>query len=131
MNLGAMAFHAFFNSLVRSTLSDPTTMYKVFRAECLHGLTFRCQRFDFDFELLGKLLRVGHAPIEVPVSYASRSFADGKKIRLLRDPPTWIAAIVRARFGSLHSAPAQPDATESSLVVATGKRSHIQPDQIV
>lgn len=97
MNVGGMLFHAFFNLLFGSRLTDPTTMYKVFRAECVRGLALKCNRFDFDFELLGKLLRSGYPVIEVPVTYQSRGFDEGKKIRILRDPITWLVAIVGAR----------------------------------
>jgi glycosyltransferase involved in cell wall biosynthesis len=99
MNVGGMLFHALFNMLFNTRLTDPTTMYKVFRADCLAGLDFRCDRFDFDFELLGKLLRSGLSPLEVPVSYQSRGFDEGKKIRILRDPVTWVSAIFACRFG--------------------------------
>jgi hypothetical protein len=37
----------------------------------------------------------------VPVSYKSRGFDEGKKIRLVRDPLTWVAAIVASRFAFL------------------------------
>jgi glycosyltransferase involved in cell wall biosynthesis len=101
MNLGGILFHGFFNALFSTRITDPTSMYKVFRADCLEGLSFGCDRFDFDFELLGKLLRAGFTPLEVPVSYKSRGFDEGKKIRMLRDPFTWVSAILRSRFGSL------------------------------
>jgi len=101
MNFGGILFHAFFNALFRSHLTDPTSMYKVFRANCLDGLTFSCDRFDFDFELLGKLIRKGFVPLEVPVSYKSRGFDEGKKIRVLRDPGSWIWAILKCRFQPL------------------------------
>jgi glycosyltransferase involved in cell wall biosynthesis len=83
------------------TLRDPFTMYKVFRRECLAGLTFRCNRFDFDWELLIKIVRNGYRPLEIPVTYRSRSFKEGKKIRMFYDPLTWIVAWARARFGPL------------------------------
>ena len=98
MNVGATLFHAFFNLLYGSRLTDPTTMYKVFRADCLKGLTLTRNRFDFDFELVGKLIRSGFVPLEVPVSYKSRGFDAGKKIRIWRDPVTWLIAIVACRF---------------------------------
>lgn len=82
-------------------LRDPFTMYKVFRRDCLHGLTFRCNRFDFDWELLIKLVRRGHRPVELPVNYRSRSFKEGKKIRMFRDPVTWLVAWAKSRFGRL------------------------------
>jgi glycosyltransferase involved in cell wall biosynthesis len=82
-------------------LKDPFTMYKVFRRDALNGLTLKCNRFDFDWELLIKLIRAGHRPIEIPISYQSRSFKEGKKIRMFRDPLTWIVAWAKARFGPL------------------------------
>jgi len=100
-NFGGMVFHGFFNALFASRLTDPTTMYKVFRTQCLRGLSFSCDRFDFDFELLGKLIRAGFMPLEVPVSYTSRGFDEGKKIRVFRDPLSWIVAIVRCRCAPL------------------------------
>jgi len=101
MNVGGILFHGFFNVLFGSRLTDPTSMFKVFRSDCLHGLDFTCNRFDFDFELTGKLIRAGFRPLEIPVSYRSRGFDEGKKIRILRDPVTWVAAIVRSRFARL------------------------------
>jgi glycosyltransferase involved in cell wall biosynthesis len=82
-------------------LRDPFTMYKVFRRDCLDGLTFECNRFDFDWELLIKLVRKGHLPIEIPISYKSRSFKEGKKISMFRDPITWLWALVKFRFRRL------------------------------
>jgi glycosyltransferase involved in cell wall biosynthesis len=102
MNFGGILFHAFFNALFGVHLTDPTSMYKVFRSDCLDGLEFSCNRFDFDYELLGKLIRAGFIPLEIPVSYKSRGFAEGKKIRMLRDPATWIFAILKSRFTPLH-----------------------------
>ncbi len=108
MNLGGILFHALFNLLFRTRLTDPTTMYKVFRADCLDGLSFSRERFDFDFELLGKLVRRGFRPLEVPVSYQSRDFSEGKKIRILRDPLTWLSAILACRFTPLRRPDDQP-----------------------
>ena len=100
------AAHWFFTALVDVslglTLRDPFTMYKVFRRECLAGLAFHCNRFDFDFELLMKLVRNGYRPIEIPIRYHSRSFKEGKKIRMFYDPLTWFVALARARFGPLN-----------------------------
>ena len=50
-------------------------MYKVFRRDCLHRLAFECNRFDFDFELVIKLLRKGYVPLEIAVNYNARSFS--------------------------------------------------------
>jgi glycosyltransferase involved in cell wall biosynthesis len=98
MNIGGMLFHWLFNRMYGIRLTDPTTMFKVFRADCLHGMALRCNRFDFDFELVGSLLRAGFRPLEVPVSYRSRGFEAGKKIRVLRDPFGWVLTILRCRL---------------------------------
>ena len=74
LNVGHWFFTMLVNVLFGLRLSDPFTMYKVFRADCLHGLTFSCNRFDFDYELLIKLVKNGYRPIEIPVNYRSRSF---------------------------------------------------------
>ena len=48
-----------------------------------------------------KLVRKGHRPIEIPISYKSRSFKEGKKISMFRDPLTWLWAVVKYRFVKL------------------------------
>ncbi len=108
MNVGGMLFHAFFNAVFFTRLTDPTSMYKVFRSDCLHGLSFTRDRFDFDFELLGKLIRAGFSPLEVPVTYKSRGFDEGKKIRVFRDPLTWVWAIMICRFAALGASKRHP-----------------------
>ncbi len=101
MNLGHVLFTALFNVTYGTRLRDPFTMYKVFRRDCLHGLTFEANRFDFDFELAGKLVRAGYRPLEVPVNYRSRSFSQGKKVTLVRDPLNWVWACLKFRFQPL------------------------------
>jgi hypothetical protein len=103
MNAGHIVFLALFNMVYQQRLHDPFTMYKVFRRDCLHGIELECNRFDFDWELTAKLIRAGYQPIEIPVSYQSRSFAEGKKITLVRDPLTWVKACFRYRFSRLYS----------------------------
>jgi len=98
VNLGHRFFATLINVLFFQRLRDPFTMFKVFRRDCLYALEFECNRFDFDFELLIKLIRKGYHPVELPVNYRSRSFKEGKKVRMFRDPPTWLRALVRLRF---------------------------------
>ncbi len=97
-NLAHELFTWIFNRLYGLEVRDPMTMFKVFRRECVAGIEFRRDRFDFDFELICKLVRRGHEPLEVPINYRARSFDEGKKIRIFRDPPTWLKAIVACRF---------------------------------
>ena len=101
LNFAHWGFTLLINVSLGIWLRDPFTMYKVFRRDCLDGLTFECNRFDFDWELLIKLVRRGHRPIEIPISYKSRSFKEGKKISMFRDPLTWIWALLKFRFRRL------------------------------
>jgi len=101
LNLGHSFFTTLVNVLFGLRLRDPFTMFKVFRRDCLFGLEFTCNRFDFDYELLIKLVRKGYRPIEIPVNYRSRSFNDGKKVSVFRDPLTWFRVLVRLRFTRL------------------------------
>ncbi|KAB2644895.1 MAG: glycosyltransferase family 2 protein [Verrucomicrobia bacterium] len=101
LNLAHWTFTFMINMSLGIWLKDPFTMYKVFRRDCLNGLTFECNRFDFDWELLIKLVRKGYKPIELPITYRSRSFAEGKKIRMWSDPVTWLKALIKYRFQKL------------------------------
>jgi SAM-dependent methyltransferase len=98
LNMGHWFFTLLINVFYGVWLRDPFTMYKVFRRDCIEGLTFECDRFDFDHELLIKLIRRGYRPLEIPVNYRSRSFLQGKKVRMFADPFTWIRAIIKFRF---------------------------------
>lgn len=98
LNCGHWFFTFLVNLFYGVWLRDPFTMYKVFNRKCIHKMDFVCNRFDFDYELLIKLIRRGYKPIEIPVSYNSRSFADGKKVKMFADPITWLIALVRFRF---------------------------------
>lgn len=101
-NSGHIFFLTLFNILYRQSLKDPFTMYKVFRSDCIHNLKFECNRFDFDFELVIKLIRKGYQPKEIPVNYRSRSHEEGKKVSIYRDPITWIKALIKYRFASIY-----------------------------
>jgi glycosyltransferase involved in cell wall biosynthesis len=101
LNGGHWFFTTLVNVLFRQRLKDPFTMYKVFRRDCLYGLTFECNRFDFDYELLIKLVQKGYRPIEIPVNYRSRSFKEGKKVSVFRDPLTWFRALAKLRFSRI------------------------------
>jgi hypothetical protein len=101
MNLAHESFTVLANRLYGTEMRDPTTMYKVFRRDAYEGIRFTRDRFDFDWELVCKLVRRGHVPLEVPVNYKSRSFAEGKKVRFFRDPLTWLETIVSSRYEPL------------------------------
>lgn len=101
LNAAHWCFTALFDITYGVRLRDPFTMFKVFRAECIDGLELVAERFDFDWELLGKLIRRGYKPVEIPITYRARGFGDGKKVRMFADPPSWVAACFRFRFARL------------------------------
>ena len=101
LNFGHWFFTTLVNVLFGQRLKDPFTMFKVFRRDCLFGLKFECNRFDFDYELLVKLIRKGYRPLELPVNYRSRSFKQGKKVSMIRDPLTWLHALLKLRFARI------------------------------
>jgi hypothetical protein len=103
LNLGHLLFTALLNVLYGQHLRDPFTMFKVFRRDCLYNLRLECDRFDFDFELVIKLIRKGYTPAEIPVNYYSRSFKEGKKVQMFRDPLTWIKAAIKYRFVNIYN----------------------------
>jgi hypothetical protein len=106
MNLAHWFLVYVMNQLYVQSMTDPFTMFKVFRADCLTGLDFECNRFDFDVELVCKLLRKGYDPLEIPVNYRARSFEEGKKVRIFRDPLTWVRAMLKYRSAPVLHMPA-------------------------
>jgi Glycosyl transferase family 2 len=103
MNFGHIFFTWLLNVTFRQRLRDPFTMFKVFRRDAIENVSFECNRFDFDIELVGKLIRVGRLPIEIDIKYESRSFEEGKKVSFFRDPPTWVAACAKHRFSQFYT----------------------------
>jgi glycosyltransferase involved in cell wall biosynthesis len=101
-NLGHALLLTMFNVVYSQNLTDPFTMFKVFRRDCLYGLRFECDRFDFDNEIVIKLIRKGYKPLELPVNYTSRSIQEGKKITLFLDPLRWIRALLKFRKTPLY-----------------------------
>jgi hypothetical protein len=101
LNVAHVLLAGFINVLYGQSMKDPFTMFKVFRRECLYGLQFECNRFDFDHELVIKLVLKGYRPLEIPVNYCARSFRQGKKISFFRDPPGLIAADLKYRLQRL------------------------------
>ncbi len=70
------------NMFTNLNLTDMETCYKVFRAEVLEAVrgTLKQDRFGFEPEVTAKVARTGARIYEVPISYAGRTYAEGKKI---------------------------------------------------
>jgi len=61
-------------------LTDMETCYKVFRREVLQGISLKSNRFGFEPEITAKVARGDWRVYEVPISYAGRTYEQGKKI---------------------------------------------------
>jgi glycosyltransferase involved in cell wall biosynthesis len=70
-------------------LTDTVTAYKLFRRADLASLDLQTSGFELDHEITSRMLAKGLRIVEVPIGYAPRSRADGKKIGL-RD---WFIAL--------------------------------------
>jgi glycosyltransferase involved in cell wall biosynthesis len=68
------------NVFTNLDLSDMETGYKAVRADVLRRIPIRSNRFGVEPELTAKLARLRARIYEVPISYAGRTYAEGKKI---------------------------------------------------
>lgn len=85
------------NILNDQNLTDMETCYKMVRADLLKQLQLKSSSFTFEPELTCRLSQCRARIYEVPVSYAARSYQEGKKIRAM-DGLRAIGAIVYSRF---------------------------------
>src|SRR5580700_3806208 len=61
-------------------LSDMETCYKVFRREVIQSIKLESNRFGFEPECTAKIAKGNWRIYEVPISYAGRTYSEGKKI---------------------------------------------------
>jgi glycosyltransferase involved in cell wall biosynthesis len=85
------------NILYNNILTDMETGYKAFRTEIIQGVKIKSNRFDFEPEITAKVLKKGYRIYEVPIYYAGRDYAEGKKITW-RDGFSAMWALLRFRF---------------------------------
>jgi glycosyltransferase involved in cell wall biosynthesis len=68
------------NMFTNLNLTDMETCYKAIRGEIARSLVLTADRFGFEPEITARLAQAGARVYEVPVSYAGRTYAEGKKI---------------------------------------------------
>jgi len=98
--VGSLAnrFLSALTSLLYGTrVTDMETCYKLFRRSLVAGVRLRSSGFDIEPELTAKFLKRGISIREVPIHYAARSRAQGKKIGW-RDGLRAMWTLVRYRF---------------------------------
>jgi glycosyltransferase involved in cell wall biosynthesis len=78
-------------------LTDMETCYKVFRKEVLQEIQIRSDRFGFEPEITAKIAKGNWRIYEVPISYAGRTYEEGKKITW-KDGFQALWCIIRFKF---------------------------------
>jgi len=79
-------------------LTDMETCYKVFRREVLKDIELKSNRFGFEPEITAKIAKHNWRIYEVPISYAGRTYEEGKKITW-KDGVQALWCIIRFKFG--------------------------------
>ena len=90
------------NLLYRRQFTDYEGCYKAFTRSVLLDTPVRSAGFEFDNELMCKLLRKGVRIEEVPIRYQPRTYAQGKKITW-RHGLTMLLTILKWRFAPIES----------------------------
>jgi dolichol-phosphate hexosyltransferase len=85
------------NVMFDSYLSDLHTCLKLLPLDLFNQLELRETGFGLDTEITAKMLKLGVRPFEVPISYHSRSVAQGKKIGW-QDGVECLQVLTRVRF---------------------------------
>ncbi len=78
-------------------LTDMETCYKVFRKEVLQGIRIRSDRFGVEPEITAKIAKHSWRIYEVPITYAGRTYEEGKKITW-KDGVQALWCIIRFKF---------------------------------
>ena len=96
--MGNKAVTMWANVLYNAWISDLETCFKLMPLALYRSLDVKSAGFGMEAEVTAKLLRSGHRPYEVPISYSARSREAGKKLTW-RDgvEALWILARLRAR----------------------------------
>jgi hypothetical protein len=68
------------NMFTDLNLTDMETCYKAFRRDVIQSIEIEEDRFGFEPEITAKLARLQLRIYEVGISYAGRTYAEGKKI---------------------------------------------------
>ena len=96
-SVGNRVLTMFSNMMTDLNLTDMETCYKAIRGDLARSLTLTSDRFGFEPEVTARLAQAKVRIYEVPISYAGRTYAEGKKIGW-RDGVAAFWHILRASF---------------------------------
>ncbi len=100
LNIGQVVLTKLLNVTLGTKLKDPFTMYKIFHRDCMYGIQFIGGNFGLDWEIVIRFVRKGIIPIELPVSYNSRSYEEGKHISLIGTPLEGLRMLLHCKLAS-------------------------------
>lgn len=100
-SVGNFVLTTFSNMMTNLNLTDMETCYKAIRGEIAREIQPRLKsnRFGFEPEITARLARAQARIFEVPISYAGRTYAEGKKINW-RDGVAAFWHILKFNLGS-------------------------------
>lgn len=115
------------NMIYDAGLSDLHTCLKLIPLPLLRTLPLSETGFGLDTEITALMLKLGIRPFEIPVSYYSRSHAEGKKIRW-QDAVACVRILLQVKmsFGSrMRSAVTLPGAGGTARPALPGADTHL------
>jgi glycosyltransferase involved in cell wall biosynthesis len=102
------------NMFTDLNLTDMETCYKMARTDLMQSLPLKTNRFGIEPELTARLAQSRARIWEVPISYAGRTYAEGKKIRWT-DGVAAFWHIVRSNLFDRKAPPYQPGIAPAPL----------------
>ncbi|PCI39772.1 MAG: glycosyl transferase [Elusimicrobia bacterium] len=85
------------NALFNVNLTDMGVCYKMFRSSVLKSIPLRENGFGFEPEITAKICKRHLRIYEVPISYAGRTYEEGKKIKWT-DSFAYLYSLIRYRL---------------------------------
>jgi len=96
------------NMFTNLNLTDMEVCYKVFRREIIDQITIEEDRFGFEPEITAKVAKLGCRVYEVGITYAGRTYEEGKKIGW-RDGLAAIWCVLKYGLRPAKRKPASPE----------------------
>lgn len=81
--LGNIMLSSLASILFGTKVTDIETCYKLFKTKVLKSVEIKSKGFGFEAEITAKVLKQGYKIHEVPISYRSRPYSEGKKIKAM------------------------------------------------
>ena len=96
---GANVLSYLFNFCFGAKFTDVASCYKLMKLNLLKNMKLKCEGFDLDYELASKFVKIDSSKCsEVPITYNSRSYAEGRKTRIFLDGFKAIFVILKEKI---------------------------------